>query len=89
MNNRVFFVVSGSAAAPFSSSIPDKFSEIALLKNLVSLDVSFNKLRRLPVSIDGCIHLKKLWLNRNRLSFLPRQVCFLKFLEELNVSSNK
>ena len=45
--------------------------ELGRLKRLTQLDVSENKLERLPEEIGGLVSLTDLLLSQNQLEFLP------------------
>ena len=45
--------------------------ELGNLKRLTQMDVSENKLERLPDEISGLVHLTDLILSQNTIEFLP------------------
>ena len=62
--------------------------DIALLKNLVHLDLSGNKLRSLPAELGDMIHLRELLLNNNAFRLLPCELGRLFLLQTLGISGN-
>ena len=59
------------------------------LRSLEELDLSYCGLRNLPEKIDSLTHLRKLWIDNNRLTSLPQSLCNLSDLEGLNISDNQ
>lgn len=51
------------------------FQEIGDLKNLQQLDVTENRLFKLPEQISGATNLTDLHLSQNQLSELPEGIC--------------
>ncbi|KAI9483231.1 MAG: hypothetical protein EXX96DRAFT_599740 [Benjaminiella poitrasii] len=73
------------------------FSPTTLIKDLTYVDEtyyrnifrdSFNKLTKLPATIDRLVNLTHLNLSNNRITVLPDEIFHLRNLEHLNVSSN-
>lgn len=58
------------------------------LKNLVSLDLSGNRLTALPASIGSLKHLETLNASRNDLKELPSTMNDLHSLQTLDISGN-
>lgn len=63
--------------------------EIGRLKMLRDLDVSRNKLERLPAQLGTCARIRKLKLGGNMLKALPEQLQNLTLLEELIAPDNR
>ena len=59
------------------------------LVNLVSLDLSFNRLFSLPDSIGNLCKLSELNLGFNKLSLFPDTFCKLTALEQLYLNNNR
>ena len=62
--------------------------EIGQLKVLQELDVSHNRLERIPGAIGGCARLRKLRAGSNLLTGIPPEIQQLSLLEELGLSDN-
>jgi hypothetical protein len=63
--------------------------EIASLKKLQELDLSFNKLKNLPNCITELGALKFLKVTNNKLVDLPSGISSLRCLESLDLSNNR
>ncbi|MDR1976211.1 MAG: leucine-rich repeat domain-containing protein [Campylobacteraceae bacterium] len=63
--------------------------EIEVLKNLVVLDTSVNKIDEIPETIGKLKHLTILNLHENRVAALPNSLFRLKNLKELQLSRNR
>ena len=72
----------------FCNKLTELPSEIVDLKKLRSLDMSFNQLVSLPISIQKLNQLEVLHLNNNKLTELPSEIGDLKELRWLEVSGN-
>jgi CCR4-NOT transcription complex subunit 6 len=58
------------------------------LRALITLDLSYNVLLRLPPGISNLIHLEKLSLSSNRITELPVEMGQLYHLKEMDLSGN-
>jgi len=67
-------------------SIPEEI--FADLKNLVTLDLSYNLITSIPLEITQITTLEKLILTENRISELPPELGRLYRLKEMNVDGN-
>lgn len=72
-----------------SNKILEIPQSIINLNSLVSLDISYNQLERLPTGIGQLHALETLNLNANPLLCLPEEIGSLTNLEELDISSTK
>jgi hypothetical protein len=64
--------------------------ELAILQDrLVSLDLNYNKIKKLPDFICGFRMLHSLDVSRNRLKSLPENIGNLNFLRSLNLRDNE
>ena len=72
----------------FSHDASHLFSEVGQLVSLDTLDASDNSLCYVPLELRFCTQLKVMSLDRNKLTWLPRQLCNLHFLEELSICGN-
>ena len=68
--------------------LDDNPSSWELIKNLEKLDLSFNKIHKLPDHIEKLIHLKIIILRKNELVTLPLTFSKLINLEEIDLSEN-
>ena len=68
--------------------LDDNASSWDLIKNLEKLDLSFNKIHKLPDHIEKLIHLKIIILRKNELVTLPLTFSKLINLEEIDLSEN-
>ena len=59
------------------------------LENILSLNLSHNRLEKLPVIFLQLINLTCLYVNNNRLSSLPESIGCLKRLQELDLRNNQ
>ncbi|KAI0239255.1 Leucine-rich repeat-containing protein 40 [Massospora cicadina] len=59
------------------------------LLGLTRLDLSFNKLKELPLELSQLQSLRNLKLNNNQLGSFPETVLEFKFLEHLDLSHNR
>lgn len=66
-----------------------KPSEVGLLQQLETLDVSMNQLRSLPHQLHGCASLQTLTADHNLLGHVPRQLCWLSRLNQLSMAANR
>lgn len=66
-----------------------KPSEIGHLQELETLDVSMNQLISLPDRLHSCVSLQNLTADRNLLSHVPRQLCWLHRLNQLSMAANR
>lgn len=66
-----------------------KPSEVGLLQQLETLDVSRNQLRWLPPQLHGCASLQSLAADHNLLGHVPRQLCWLRRLNQLSMAANR
>ena len=64
---------------------PKNFS----LTNTLSLNLSHNRLEKLPDIFLQLINLTCLYVNNNRLSSLPESIGYLKRLQELDLRNNQ
>ena len=64
---------------------PKNFS----LTNTLSLNLSHNRLEKLPDIFLQLINLTCLYVNKNRLSSLPESIGYLKRLQELDLRNNQ
>ena len=62
--------------------------EIGKLDLLLTLEASNNSLCYIPLELSDCRRLKVISFDRNKLTWFPRQLCNLHFLEELSVCGN-
>ena len=67
------------------TEIPESIAQY--LQNVTVLDLSFNSLTSLPVSINSCTKLEEVWVNNNQLTSLPDLSALS--LARLDVSHNK
>nr|XP_013004399.1 leucine-rich repeat-containing protein 1 [Cavia porcellus] len=72
-----------------SLCLADNCHEIGNLKNLLCLDVSENKLERLPEEISGLTSLTDLVISQNLLETIPDGIGKLKKLSILKVDQNR
>jgi Leucine-rich repeat (LRR) protein len=88
-------------AVPDTAEIADNLISLDLSHNLFSawpvlspfvtlltLDLSFNQLERLPDSFGSLTNLRSLFLNSNRLEALPESITQLVHLEKLSLANN-
>ena len=59
------------------------------LTNILSLNLSHNRLEKLPDIFLQLINLTCLYVNNNRLSSLPESIGYLKRLQELDLRNNQ
>ena len=59
------------------------------LRNILSLNLSHNRLEKLPDIFLQLINLTCLYVNNNRLSSLPESIGCLKRLQELDLRNNQ
>ena len=59
------------------------------LTNILSLNLSHNRLEKLPDIFLQLINLTCLYVNNNRLSSLPKSIGYLKRLQELDLRNNQ
>jgi len=59
------------------------------LNRLKNLDVSHNKLTRLPASLSKLVELRQLDLSCNKLPHIPEEILQLPFLKFLSFGYNK
>ena len=59
------------------------------LANILSLNLSHNRLEKLPDIFLQLINLTCLYVNNNRLSSLPESIGYLKRLQELDLRNNQ
>lgn len=64
-------------------------NEIGELKNLQTLNLTFNSLTELPSGLGYCISLVNLNLSRNKLQTLPIEFNLLSNLEYISISENE
>ncbi|MCG8409681.1 MAG: hypothetical protein MI739_00155, partial [Bacteroidales bacterium] len=62
--------------------------EIIKLRNLNSLELSWNKLNSLPNNISKLKNIQSLYLNKNDFDRFPNQILYLNNLKRLNLSEN-
>lgn len=62
---------------------------IGSLRNLTLLNISHNRLRRLPESLGSCFSLEELLANDNVIEELPHSICNLTHLKSLGLDNNK
>ena len=67
------------------TEIPESIAQY--LQNVTVLDLSFNFLTSLPVSLNTCTNLQEVWVNNNQLVSLPDLSALS--LTRLDVSHNK
>lgn len=91
--NCLFFVsfinMLGEIALYQTWLLPLKLSEIGLLQELETLDVSMNQLRSLPHQLSSCASLQTLTVDHNLLRHIPRQLCWLRHLNQLSMAANQ
>lgn len=63
-------------------------TDLSLLSNLESLDLSYNDIELLPESIGALVNLSCLNLGHNSLNALPESIGRLEKLKELDLSNN-
>ena len=68
--------------------LDDNASSWDLIKNLEKLDLSFNKIHKLPDHIEKLTQLKFISLRKNKLVTLPLTFSKLTNLEEIDLSEN-
>lgn len=74
----------------FPPDVLEVFTESILnLTHLQKLDLSRNKIKEIPNSIDKLSKLKYLLLNRNEISSLPESIGNLRNLKELYLNENR
>lgn len=66
-----------------------EITDIHLLKNALSLNLSYNQIKEIPVTINQLKRLKVLDLSNNRIEILPKTFIGLTKLEELNMENNE
>ena len=66
-----------------------RLENVQQLANILSLNLSHNRLKRLPVIFLKMINLTCLYVNNNRLSSLPESIGCLKRLQELDLRNNQ
>ena len=66
-----------------------RLENVQQLANILSLNLSHNRLKRLPVIFLEMINLTCLYVNNNRLSSLPESIGCLKRLQELDLRNNQ
>jgi Leucine-rich repeat (LRR) protein len=64
-------------------------NKVSNLQNLGWLNLSFNKIETLPVSIGSLSHLKKLEVSDNDLKLIPDNAFSFKKIEYINIQNNK
>lgn len=69
--------------------LPLKLSEVGLLQELETLDVSMNQLRSLPHQLSSCASLQTLTVDHNLLRHIPRQLCWLRHLNQISMAANQ
>ena len=62
---------------------------IGSLRNLETLNLMSNEIEEIPNEISGCIRLKTLQLDCNRLSCINQKIMQLQHLQDLSVSRNR
>lgn len=67
----------------------EQLTTISYYINLKELDISKNKIEKLPKNIGDLSNLKKLNISNNEIKKLPKEIENLKNLEVLNISYNK
>lgn len=67
------------------TEIPD---ELCMLKNLVNLNIKYNKISTIPSSIKNLENLKKLDISHNEIEEIPEELYLMKSLEVLNIKFN-
>lgn len=80
--------LSNNKLTTFNNNINNggQLSDLSLLK---ILDLRFNKIKELPDEIFKLVNLRELLISNNNLVKLPHTINCLKYLELLDVSSNK
>lgn len=63
--------------------------EICDLQELETLDLSMNQLTSLPARLHSCVSLQNITVDHNRLSHVPRQLCWLHHLNQLSMAANR
>ena len=66
-----------------------RLENVQQLANILSLNLSHNRLKSLPVIFLEMINLTCLYVNNNRLSSLPESIGCLKRLQELDLRNNQ
>lgn len=63
-------------------------TELLLLSNMETLDLSVNKIRSIPTELSSLKNLKKLQLSSNNIKNIPTEIALLLNLELLDLSFN-
>jgi len=63
--------------------------ELSVLKGLTDLQLSDNKINKIPHYLFQCRNLKKLDFSSNMLDYLPVEIVYLNNLEELGLQDNR
>ena len=77
-----------SIISHFAKNMLSFILEIGKLDLLLTLEASNNSLCYIPLELSDCRRLKVISFDRNKLTWFPRQLCNLHFLEELSVCGN-
>ncbi len=72
-----------------SNNQVSEITDINLLKNALSLNLSYNQIKEIPFTINQLKRLKVLDLSNNRIESLPKTFIGLTKLEELNLENNE
>ena len=67
---------------------PPSFFIVIKDKHIIGLDIHCNQLEEFPKSIFKLTHLKKLYLDNNKISIIPDDIGELKSLVDLSLSGN-
>lgn len=73
-----------------TSTLKSKLYSLKTLKNLTELNLSHNKLTSFPSDLfKGTTKMEKLDLSYNKLSYILKEVSYMKNLKQLNASNNQ
>ena len=83
LQNLIFFDISNNMINEIDENL------FGNLSKLIKLNLSSNKLRYIPKSIQNMINLQELYLDKNELQSIPNELINLRLLKILKIGWNK